>query len=158
MPELSGSISSNIKVVVIYSDKINYSTELLFSKINTLIKSNKYYESQQYFNLISLINPPSTIKHLYFYFYSFEINKFFYITHKIKQKPKKISYSRNVSSNTINNNIYLMHLLYYVKKMTKYFNNYIKELKKEIKKIIIKIYQFCLILHKDKIFLLNTFT
>ena len=157
MSELSTSISSNIKVqVVIYSDKINHSTELLFSKINTLIKSNKYYEAQQYLNLISLINPLSTIEHLYFYFYSFEINKYFYIAHKTKKKPKKNSYSENISSNAINNNIYLMHLSYYLKKMNKYFNNYTKELKKEIKKIIIsKIYQFCLILHKEKEFLIE---
>ena len=158
MSELSTSFSANIKVqIVIYSDKMNHLTEQMFSKINNLIKSNKYYESNQYLNLISLIKPLSTIEHLYLYFYSFEISKHFYIIHTKTPKPKKpIIKPNNNSSNTTTNNLYLMKLLYCIKKMMKYFNNYTKELKLEIKKIILsKIYQFCLILHKEKEFLME---
>ena len=90
MSELSTSFSSNIKVqIVIYSDKMNHLTEQMFSKINNLIKLKKYNESQQYLNLISLLNPLSTIEHLHLYFYSFEISKHFYILHKNKTKAKK---------------------------------------------------------------------
>ena len=157
MSELSTSFSSNIKVqIVIYSDKMNHLTEQMFSKINNLIKLKKYNESQQYLNLISILNPLSTIEHLHLYFYSFEISKHFYIIHKNKSKAKKTFYSENISSDSINNNIYLMKLLYCIKKMMKYFNNYTKELKLEIKKIILsKIYQFCLIIHKEKEYLLE---
>ena len=157
MSELSTSFSSNIKVqIVIYSDKMNHLTEQMFSKINNLIKLKKYNESQQYLNLISILNPLSTIEHLHLYFYSFEISKHFYILHKNNSKAKKKFYSENISSDSINNNIYLMKLLYCIKKMMKYFNNYTKELKLEIKKIILsKIYQFCLIIHKEKEYLLE---
>ena len=49
-----------------------------------------------------------------------------------------------------------MRLLYCIKKMMKYFNNYTKELQLKIKKIILsKIYQFCLIIHKEKEFLME---
>ena len=157
MSELSTSFSSNQKaIIVVYSDKMNHLTEQMFSKINNLIRAKNYYESQQYLNLISLINPLSTIEHLYYYFYSFEVSKHFYLTHKNIPKQKRTFYSEYISSNKINNNIYLLKLLYCIKKMTKYFNNYTKELKLEIKKIILsKIYQFCNILHKEKEFLLE---
>ena len=86
MSELSTSVSSNKKVAtVIFSDKVNPLIDQIFNKINNLIDNNKYYESQQYINLISLFNPLSTIEHLKLYFFSFEITKYFYI----KFSPKK---------------------------------------------------------------------
>jgi len=157
MSELSTSFSSNIKAqIVIYSDKMNHLTEQMFTKINNLIKIKKYNESQQYLNLISLMKPLSTIEYLNLYFYSFEINKHFYILYKNNSKNEKTFYSANISSDSVNNNIYLMRLLYCIKKMMKYFNNYTKELQLKIKKIILsKIYQFCLIIHKEKEFLME---
>ena len=158
MSELSTSFSSSIQnvAIAVYSDKMNHLTQQMFTKINSLIKEKKYYESQQYLNLISLINPLSTIEQLYLYFYSFEISKHFFITHKYRSKSNKTFYSENISSNRLNNNIYLMKLLYYIKKMTKYFINYNPQLKLNIKKIILsKIYQFCGILHIEKEFLLE---
>ena len=90
MSELSTSYSSNQKVaIVMYSDKMNHLTEQMFKKINNLITQKKYYESQQILNLISLINPLSTIEHLSLYFYSFEISKQFLIMHKNKSKKKE---------------------------------------------------------------------
>ena len=157
MSELSTSFSSNIKAqIVIYSDKMNHLTEQMFTKINNLIKIKKYNESQQYLNLISLMKPLSTIEYLNLYFYSFEISKHFYISYKNNTKSEKTFYSKNISSNKVNNNIYLMKLLYCIKKMMKYFNNYTKELELKIKKIILsKIYQFCLIIHKEKEYLIE---
>ena len=157
MSELSTSYSSNQKVaIVMYSDKMNHLTEQMFKKIDNLILSKKFYESQQILNLISLINPLSTIEHLSLYFYSFEISKNFFIMHKNRPRKKKEYYSENISSNSINNNIYIMKLSYCIKKMMKYFNNYNKELKLDIKKIILsKIYQYCNIIHKEKEFLLE---
>ena len=157
MSELSTSYSSNQKVaIVMYSDKMNHLTEQMFKKIDNLILSKKFYESQQILNLISLINPLSTIEHLSLYFYSFEISKNFFIMHKNRLRKKKEYYSENISSNSINNNIYIMKLSYCIKKMMKYFNNYNKELKLDIKKIILsKIYQYCNIIHKEKEFLLE---
>ena len=139
-----------------YSDKMNHLTEQMFKKIDNLILSKKFYESQQILNLISLINPLSTIEHLSLYFYSFEISKNFFIMHKNRPRKKKEYYSENISSNSINNNIYIMKLSYCIKKMMKYFNNCNKELKLDIKKIILsKIYQYCNIIHKEKEFLLE---
>ena len=157
MSELSTSFSSNIKAqIVIYSDKMHHLTEQMFTKINNLIKMKKYNESQQYLNLISLMKPLSTIEYLNLYFYSFEISKHFYISYKNNTKSEKTFYSKNISSNKVNNNIYLMKLLYCIKKMMKYFNNYTKELELKIKKIILsKIYQFCLIIHKEKEYLIE---
>ena len=157
MSELSTSFSSIMKAqIVVYSDKMNHLTEQMFSKINNLIKLKKYNESQQYLNLISLMKPLSTIEYLNLYFYSFEINKHFYILYKNNSKNEKTFYSANISSDSVNNNIYLMRLLYCIKKMMKYFNNYTKELQLKIKKIILsKIYQFCLIIHKEKEFLME---
>ena len=129
MSELSTSFSSIMKAqIVVYSDKMNHLTEQMFSKINNLIKLKKYNESQQYLNLISLMKPLSTIEYLNLYFYSFEINKHFYILYKNNSKNEKTFYSANISSDSVNNNIYLMRLLYCIKKMMKYFNNYTKEL------------------------------
>ena len=48
-----------------------------------------------------------------------------------------------------------MKLLYCIKKKMKYFNNYTKELKLEKKIILNKIYQFYLIIHKEKEYLLE---
>ena len=157
MSELSKSFSSIMKAqIVVYSDKMNHLTEQMFSKINNLIKLKKYNESQQYLNLISLMKPLSTIEYLNLYFYSFEISKHFYISYKNNTKSEKTFYSKNISSNKVNNNIYLMKLLYCIKKMMKYFNNYTKELELKIKKIILsKIYQFCLIIHKEKEYLIE---
>ena len=73
--------------------------------------------------------------------------------HKNKTKKKKEYYSEKISSNSINNNIYIMKLSYCIKKMMKYFNNYNKELNKKI--ILSKIYQYCNIIHKEKEFLLE---
>ena len=122
MSELSTSYSSNQKVaIVMYSDKMNHLTEQMFKKIDNLILSKKFYESQQILNLISLINPLSTIEHLSLYFYSFEISKNFFIMHKNRPRKKKEYYSENISSNSINNNIYIMKLSYCIKKNDEIF-------------------------------------
>ena len=158
MSELSTSVSSNKKVAtVIFSDKVNPLIDQIFNKINNLIDNNKYYESQQYINLISLFNPLSTIEHLKLYFFSFEITKYFYI--KFSPKKRKINkqiLSSNISSNSLNTNIYLMKLFYCINKITKYFLKYNDDLNSRIKHIIIaKIYQFCSILHKEKEYLIE---
>ena len=158
MSELSTSVSSNKKAAtVIFSDKTNPLIEQIFSKIKNLIDNNKYYESQQYINLISLFNPLSTIEHLKLFFYSFEITKYFYIKFPPKKiKTNKQTISSNISSNTLNTNIYLMKLFYYINKITKYFLKYYDDLNSRIKHIILaKIYQFCSILHKEKEYLIE---
>ena len=159
MSEISTSVSSNKKVAtVIYTDKINPLIDQIFNKVKNLIENNKYYESQQYLNLVSLFNPLSTIEHIKLYFYYFEIAKFFYIhfaPKKIKAKEEQI-FSSYITSNNINTNIYLMKLFYYIKKITKYFTKYYDDLNAKIKHIILaKIYQFCSILHKEKEYLIE---
>ena len=154
MSDISTSVSSNKKVAtVIFSDKINPLTEQIFNKVKNLIENDKYYESQQYLNLISLFNPLSTIEHLRLYLFSFEISKYFYIQFspkKLKSKDEK-AFSSNISSNNINTNIYLIKLFYYIRKIIKYFIKYYDDLNTQIKHIILSIiYQFCSILHKEK--------
>jgi hypothetical protein len=115
MSELSTSFSSNKKVATVnYSDKINPIIDQIFNKIKNLIYNNKFYESQQYINLISLFNPLSTIEHLKLYFYSFEIcrnfyNKFSNNKSKTKSKNKEATLTK-ISSNNLNTNIYLIRL------------------------------------------------
>ena len=161
MSELSTSFSSNRKVATVnYSDKINPLIDQIFNKIKNLIYNNKFYESQKYINLISLFNPLSTIEHLKLYFFSFEICKTFYNKFSIKKTKSKSkskdNSSVNISSNSLNTNIYLIKLFYYIKKMTKYFLKYYDDLKAQIKHIILaKIYQFCSILHKEKEYLME---
>ena len=159
MSELSTSLSSNKKVAtVVYSDKINPLIDEIFNKVKNLIDNNKYYEAQQYINLVSLFNPLSTIEHLKLYFFSFEISKFFYIKYspkKIKSKNGEI-FSSHISSNSLNSNIYLMKLFYYIKKITKFFMKYYDDINSKIKHIILaKIYQFCSILHKEKEYIIE---
>ena len=161
MSELSTSFSSNQKAATVnYSDKINPLIDQIFNKIKDSIYNNKFYEAQQYINLISLFNPLSTIEHLKLCFFSFEINKHFYFSamknskkSKSKSKETQISYT---SSNSLNTNLYLMRLFFHIKKIKKYFLNYSDDLSMQIKHIILsKIYQFCNILHKEKEFLLE---
>jgi hypothetical protein len=159
MSEISTSVSSNKKVAtVIFSDKINPLIEQIFNKVKNLIENEKYCESQQYLNLISLFNPLSTIEHLRLYLFSFEISKYFYIQFspkKIKSKDEK-AFSSNISSNSINTNIYLIKLFYYIRKIIKYFIKYYDDLNTQIKHIILSIiYQFCSILHKEKDYLIE---
>ena len=159
MSELSTSVSSNKKVAtVIYSDKINPLIEQLFNKIKNFIDNKNFYEGQQYINLVSLFNPLSTIEKLSLYFYSFEIIRFFYIkfSPKKSKSKNKDKVSSNISSNSLNTNIYLIKLFYYIKKMTKYFLKYYDDIKIKNKHIILtKIYQFCSILHKEKEYLIE---
>ena len=162
MSELSTSFSSNKKIVTVnFSDKINPLIDQLFSKVNESLYKNKFFEAQQYINLISLYNPLSTIEHLKLYFFSFEICKNFYSLHRQKfaKKEKNESKDNNTSSiscNLLQKDIYLMKLFFCVKKMIKYFLKYKDNLNIKYKHIILtKIYQFCTILHKEKEFLLE---
>ena len=159
MSELSTSFSSNKKVSTVnYTDRINPLIDQIFNKIKALMDNNKYYESQQYINLISLFNPLSTIERLKLLFFSFEIFKNFYLKNTskdIKSKSKE-NQSINISSNQLNTNIYLMKLFFYSKKIIKYFLKYTDDLNLQIKHIILaKVYQFCSILHKEKEFLME---